>query len=89
VKAECSVGRSVQRRGERSEMKHLLLCAVPEVIEWRECSEGGRRNDWNEVNGGTWQTLSKDIYQRRQKANVSLQCNDRDSFVVQCLRLFD
>lgn len=30
VKAECNVARSVQRQGERSEMKHLLLCAVPE-----------------------------------------------------------
>jgi hypothetical protein len=26
---------------------------------------------------------------RKQRANVSLQCNERDSFAVWCLRLFD
>lgn len=54
MKAECSVARSVRRQGERSEMRRLLLCAVPEVTEWKECSERGRRNDWNEVTVGTW-----------------------------------
>lgn len=33
VKAECNVVRSVRGHGERSEMKHLLLCGVPEVTE--------------------------------------------------------
>jgi hypothetical protein len=34
-------------------MKLLLLCAVPKVTEWKECSEQVRRNAWNEVTGGT------------------------------------
>jgi hypothetical protein len=33
-------------------MKHLLLCAVPEVTEWKKCSEPFRKNAWNEVTGG-------------------------------------
>jgi hypothetical protein len=45
VKAECNVARSVRRQGERSEMKHLLLCAVPEVTEWKECLDNERGND--------------------------------------------
>ena len=53
MKAECNVVTSVRRQGERSEMKHLLLCAVTEVTEWKESSECSRRNDWNEVTGGT------------------------------------
>ena len=53
VEAECKVARSVRKQGERSEMKHLLLCAVPKVTEWKECSEQVRRNTWNEVTGGT------------------------------------
>ena len=34
-------------------------------------------------------TLKQKYFRRRQKANVSLQCNGRDSFAVGCTRLFD
>jgi len=53
VDAECNVARSARRQGERSEMKHLLLCAVLKVPEWKKCSERVRRNVWNEVTGST------------------------------------
>jgi len=52
AEAECKVARSVRRQGERSGMKYLLLCAVPEVTEWKKCSERVRKNAWNEVTGG-------------------------------------
>lgn len=52
VEAECKVARSVRRQGERNGMKYLLLCAVPEVTEWKKCSERIRKNAWNEVTGG-------------------------------------
>jgi len=42
-----------RRQGERSEIKHLLLCAVLKVTEWKTCSERVRRNVWNEVTGST------------------------------------
>ncbi|NQU53336.1 MAG: hypothetical protein HQ522_12445 [Bacteroidetes bacterium] len=48
-------------------MKHLLLCAVPEVTEWKESSECGRRNDWNEVTGGTWHIKLEILIQHEQK----------------------
>lgn len=52
VEAEHKVARSLRRQGERSEMKLLLLCAVPKITEWKECSEQVRRKVWNEVTGG-------------------------------------
>ena len=39
VDAECNVARSALRQGERSEMKHILLCAVLKVTDWKKCSE--------------------------------------------------
>lgn len=33
--------------------------------------------------------IKQKYLQCRQKANVFLQCNERDSFVVRCTRLFD
>lgn len=53
VEAECKEVKSARRQGERSEMKHILLCAVPKVSECKKCSEQIRRNAWNEVTGGT------------------------------------
>jgi len=53
VEAEWKAARSVRRQGERSEMKHLLLCAVLKVTEWKKCSEPIRRNACNEVTGGS------------------------------------
>jgi len=34
-------------------MKHILLCAVLKVTEWKKCSERVRRNLWNKVTGST------------------------------------
>jgi hypothetical protein len=50
--------------------------------------QGGSTNDQNEDAGSTG-TLNGRFFVRRQKANVSLQCNGRGSFAVWCLRLFD
>lgn len=33
--------------------------------------------------------IKQKYLQCRQKANVFLQCNERDSFAVRCTRLFD
>jgi len=33
--------------------------------------------------------IKQKYFQRRQKANVFLQCNGRGSFAVRCTRLFD
>ena len=52
--------KSVRRQGERSEMKHILLCAVLEVTEWNTCSERVRSNGCNEVTGSTG-TLSENL----------------------------
>ncbi len=53
VEAEWKAARSVRKQGERSEMKHLLLYAVPKVAGCKKCSEHVRGNAWNEVTGGT------------------------------------
>ena len=54
-------------------MKHLLLCAVPKVTEWKECSEQVWRNAWNEVTGGTGTLF--DIFNDVGKG----KCNDEMS----------
>ena len=50
--------------------------------------QGEGTNDQNEDAGSTG-TLNGSFFVRKQRANVSLQCNERDSFAVWCLRLFD
>lgn len=41
-------------------MKHILLCAVLEVAEWKKCSEWNRRHVCSEVTGSTG-TLSENL----------------------------
>ena len=78
----------LEKQGEFSGEKELLLCGVPEVTEWKECSDSFRKNDCKEVIGGTG-TIIRRFILGRQEANVSLECNERDSFAVGCTRLFD
>jgi len=47
----------LEKKGEFSGEKELLLCGVPEVTEWKECSDSFRNNDWNEVTGGSGTTI--------------------------------
>ena len=53
IDAERKVAKSVRRQGERSEMKHILLCAVLKVTVWKKCSERVRSNSCNEVTVST------------------------------------
>jgi len=71
VDAKCNVARSARRQGERSEMKHILLCAVLKVTEWKKCSERVRSMDGMKLPEA--QELYLKILMARTKASVTIE----------------
>jgi hypothetical protein len=45
VTTERNGGGLLEKQGENNGVKELLLCGVPEVVEWKECSIFFWRND--------------------------------------------
>jgi len=73
------------KQGEFSEEKELLLCAVPEVTDWKECSDF-LSEKWLEWSYWRHRNNNRNFVWAGKRQMYD--CNEGDSFAVGYSRLF-